>query len=513
MATGNTFGTPSPNSKPKPRLSFWQIWNMSFGFLGIQFGFALQNANVSRIFETLEADVEDIPILWVAAPLTGLVVQPIIGYMSDRTWSPKWGRRRPYFLVGAIIATAALFIMPNSPVLWMAVGMLWIMDASINVTMEPFRAFVGDNLPDEQRTTGFAMQTFFIGIGAFIASALPWIFTNWLDVANTAPRGIIPDSVKWSFYLGGAVFLLAVLWTVFNSHEYSPEEIAEFEGIDPHAEEEEDPIIRENTIKNLMIYGIGFAAVGAISTFIFFKYGLKKDLYILSIGLLVTGLLFLLARSLKIKGNKNGFIEIMGDLLNMPQTMRELALVQFFAWFSLFSMWIYTTAGVTSEIYGSSDPTSVEYNDGADWVGWCFAIYNAVAAAMAFLLPILAKATSRKFTLFITLVCGAIGLGSIFFIKTPMLLLASMVGIGIVWAGILSMPYAILTGALPAHKMGYYMGVFNFFIVIPQLMAAAVLGFLIGHFFNGEAIYAMLIGGISFLIAAFLALRVTDEKG
>lgn len=487
---------------------------MSFGFLGIQFGFALQNANVSRIFETLGAEVDDIPILWVAAPLTGLVVQPIIGYMSDRTWSPKWGRRRPFFLIGAIFASIALFVMPNSPTWMIAAGMLWIMDASINVTMEPFRAFVGDNLPDEQRTTGFAMQTFFIGVGAVIASALPWMFANWFGVSNTAAEGVIPDSVKWSFYLGGAVFLVAVLWTVFLSHEYSPEEMAEFEGKDVHElNEEESPAQKENTIKNLSNYGIAFAVVGLISNIILFYYDMKKDLYILAIGILITGILFLIARSMKKSGTENGFTEIMGDLLNMPQTMRELALVQFFSWFALFSMWIYTTAAVTSEIYGSSDTTSQAYNDGADWVGWCFAVYNGVAAIMAFFLPIIAKATSRKATLAVCLLMGALGLASIFFIKSPMLLLVSMIGVGMAWAGILSMPYAILTGALPAHKMGYYMGVFNFFIVIPQLLAASILGFLIGSLFEDRAIYAMLIGGISFVVAAFLSMRVTDEKG
>ena len=193
--------------KNKPTLGFWQIWNMCFGFMGIQFGFALQNANVSRIFQTLGAEVDDIPILWIAAPLTGLIVQPIIGYMSDRTWTGL-GRRRPYFLGGAILASAALIFMPNSPTLWIAAGMLWIMDASINISMEPFRAFVGDNLPEKQRTTGFAMQTFFIGVGAVVASALPWVLTNWLSIANEAPPGVIPDSVKISFYVGGIAFLL-----------------------------------------------------------------------------------------------------------------------------------------------------------------------------------------------------------------------------------------------------------------------------------------------------------------
>lgn len=499
----------------KPLLSFWQIWNMSFGFLGIQFGFALQNANVSRIFETLGANVEDIPILWVAAPATGLIVQPIIGYMSDRTWN-RLGRRRPYFLVGAILASIALFLMPNSPVLWVAAGMLWIMDASINISMEPFRAFVGDNLPDEQRTTGFAMQSLFIGVGAVIASMLPYILTNWLGVSNTAPEGIVPNSVKWSFYIGGIVFFLAVLWTVIRSHEYSPKELASFGESAEHDMPADDALPHEEILrrsKQMITYGISFLAVGSVLTWWFFSAGLKKDLYVLSIGLMVTGLLFILSGFLRKQGVRGSFITIMSDLLNMPATMKQLALVQFFSWFALFSMWIYTTAAVTSHIYGSSDPTSQAYNDGADWVNVCFAVYNGIAALAAFLLPVLAKKYNRKITHIICLSLGALGLMSVYFIKDPNLLLLSMVGIGFAWASILSMPYAILTGSLPSDKMGYFMGVFNFFIVIPQLMAAAVLGFMVSKFFGNHPINALFIGGVSFIIAAVVTLRVDDVKG
>ncbi|MEL6624636.1 MAG: MFS transporter [Bacteroidota bacterium] len=496
----------------KPRLSFWEIWNMSFGFLGIQFGFGLQNANTSRIFETLGAEVEEIPILWIAAPLTGLIIQPIIGYFSDRTWHPRWGRRRPYFMIGAILASLALCFMPNSPALWIAAGMLWIMDASINISMEPFRAFVGDNLPSEQRTLGFATQSFFIGLGAVVASALPWMMTNWFAVDNTAPEGEISDAVKLSFYLGGAVFLVSVMWTVFNSKEYSPEELKAFGG---HEEEEhedwsEEKLQREP--KRQMIFGGAFVAVSAVSIYLFVLNELPKELYILAGMLGFVGILWLLSAGMAQADNyKNGFVTIMTDLLNMPKTMSQLAIVQFFSWFALFSMWIYTTSAVTSHIFGTTDTTSELYNEGADLVGLAFAVYNGVAAVVAFGLPWLAKFTNRKITHMICLIVGGLGLTSIFFLQNPDLILLSMVGVGIAWASILSMPYAMLAGSLPASKMGYYMGVFNFFIVIPQLVAATILGFIIGQFFAGEAIYALLVGGISMVLAGILTLVVTDQ--
>ncbi len=495
----------------KPRLSFWQIWNMSFGFLGIQFGFGLQNANVSRIFETLGAEVEQIPILWIAAPLTGLLIQPIIGYFSDRTWHPRLGRRRPYFLVGAILASLALVLMPNSPTLWVAAGMLWIMDASINITMEPFRAFVGDNLPSEQRTLGFATQSFFIGIGAVVASALPYMLTNWFGVSNVAPEGQISDSVKWSFYLGGAVFVTAVLWTVFRSHEYSAEELKAFG-------EEHEEVTPEWTAdeqasegRNQLYIGAGVLAGAAVIIFGLMQIGVPKEVYLLAIMLGVVGLLWIIS-GLMINGGvyQNGYVAIMTDLLRMPTTMKQLAVVQFFTWFSLFSMWIYTTAAVTSHIYGTSDTTSAVYNEGADWVGVIFAVYNGIAAVVAFALPWLAKKTNRRVTHLICLVIGGLGLFSVYFITDPSLLIVSMVAVGIAWASILSMPYAMLAGALPANKMGYYMGVFNFFIVIPQLVAATILGFLVQRFFDGHAIYALVVGGCSMILAGLLTLRVDD---
>jgi maltose/moltooligosaccharide transporter len=502
----------------KRNLGFWEIWNMSFGFLGIQMGFALQNANVSRIFQTLGAKIEDIPILWVAAPLTGLIVQPIIGYFSDRTWHPKLGRRRPYFLVGAVLASIALFVMPNSPVLWFAAGMLWIMDASINVSMEPFRAFVGDNLPDHQRTKGFAMQSFFIGAGAYVASKLPNILTMF-GVANTAPDGVIPDSVKFSFYIGGAAFLLTVLWTVIRSKEYSPEEMRAFEDAAKDKIEKEE-VPEDWFLKNgnsQFFRGILIFVVGVAATYGVYHYSLKKDLYVLTLGLISSGGLALIIAGLLQKGRsfKNGFVTIVNDFQSMPKVMKQLAWVQFFSWFALFSMWIYTTGAVTEHIYGTTDTTSEAYNTGANQVGEMFANYNLIAALVAFLLPLLAKKTSRKFTHFVALVLGGFGLMSLYFITNPTSFTIEwlpMIGVGVAWASILSVPYAMLSGALPAAKMGYYMGVFNFFIVIPQLVAASILGFLVSEFFDNQPVYALLVGGGSMILAGVLSLRVNDKQ-
>jgi maltose/moltooligosaccharide transporter len=494
----------------KRTLSFWEIWNMSFGFLGIQFGFALQNANTSRIFETLGAEVESIPILWIAAPVTGLVVQPIIGYFSDRTWT-RLGRRRPYFLVGAVLASLALCIMPNSPSLWVAAGMLWIMDASINISMEPFRAFVGDNLPAEQRTLGFAMQSFFIGIGAVVGSVMPYVFTNWLGISNTAPEGVIPDSVKWSFYMGALVFLLAVLWTVFRSREYSPEELEAFEDDQAAVPPELTPEENELRIRKLRHYGTAMVLMGGGATLLPYLYGLQKELYILTVGIFAVGVLFLAASGVRRKVGRNGFVIIMTDLLYMPGTMKQLAWVQFFSWFALFSMWIYTTQAVTGHVYGARDTTTTLYNDAADWVTVLFGVYNGVAALVAFLLPVLAKMTSRKITHLLALTLGGLGLISVYFISDPNWLLLSMVGVGVAWASILSVPYAMLAGALPPKKMGYYMGVFNFFIVIPQMVAATLLGFIVNQFFGNQPVYALIVGGGAMILSGLLTLRVRDQ--
>lgn len=506
----------------KRKLGFWEIWNMSFGFLGIQFGFALQNANTSRIFDTLGADVDKIGLYWLAAPLTGLIVQPIVGYFSDRTWT-RLGRRRPYFLVGAILSAIALCIMPNSPTLWIAIGTLWIMDSSINISMEPFRAFVGDNLPENQRTLGFAMQSFFIGIGAVVGSALPYVFTNWFGIDNTAPEGIIPPSVKWSFYVGGLVFLLTVLWTVIKSKEYSPEELEAFEAFEESKKQASNTteeltnqtgvsVARQSRI-GLFLIGIGLAAsvyVHHINTQ--GKGNEHKELYILSIGLFVIGVLFALVSQLRKRKIRNGFTVIITDLLNMPKTMKQLAWVQFFSWFALFSMWIYTTKAVTGHVFDTSDSTSKIYNDAADWVSVMFTVYNGVAAAVAFLLPVLARRTSNKFTHMLALIAGGIGLISIYFLSDKVGLLLAMIGVGIAWASILSIPYAMLSGSLPSNKMGYYMGVFNFFIVIPQIVAGTILGFIVKEFFNSEPVYALIVGGCSMILAGVLTLGVTTNK-
>ncbi len=498
----------------KPRLSFWQIWNMSFGFLGIQFGFALQNANVSRIFETLGASIDSIPILWIAAPVTGLVVQPIIGHMSDKTWN-RLGRRRPYFLIGAILASLALIVMPNSPALWFAAGMLWIMDASINISMEPFRAFVGDMLPSEQRTIGFSMQSFFIGTGAIIASALPYMMTNWFGISNTAPEGEIPASVKFSFYIGSAVFFLAVLWTVISTKEYSPEELKRFSETDKDSAHKETSSRIDERISHKKFINIGtiWLIIGIIGSVLLYYILHENDygLYVLFVGSVIFGLLQIIAGLLTSKGKTDGgFVVVLNDLYKMPKTMRQLAVVQFFSWFALFAMWIYTTPAVTHHIYGATDPTSELYNEGADWVGVLMSVYNGFAAVMAFVLVWLAKKTNRKTVHMISLIVGGIAFASFYVIKNPQLLLISELGIGLAWASILAMPYAILSGSLPPEKMGVYMGIFNFFIVIPQITAAAILGFFVREIFQGEAIYALLLGGISMIIAGLMVMFVDD---
>jgi maltose/moltooligosaccharide transporter len=496
--------------KSKPRLAFWQVWNMSFGFLGIQFGFALQNANVSRIFETLGAKVESIPILWIAAPVTGLIIQPIIGHMSDNTWN-RLGRRRPYFLTGAILASLALLIIPNSPVLWMAAGMLWIMDASINVSMEPFRAFVGDMLPSDQRTTGFATQSFFIGTGAVIASVLPYVLTNWFHVQNTAPAGEIPASVKLSFYIGGAVFISAVLWTIIRTKEYSPEELSEYSETEKHIEVEDVDTVSSLGSGAFYKRGLIWGIAGLALSYLIYYIKLEKELYILTVGIGAFGVIQIITGMLIAGGNtKGGLVVVLRDLMSMPKTMGQLAIVQFFSWFALFSMWIYTTSAVTSHIYGTSDTASELYNKGANWVGVLFAVYNGFAALVAFLLPVLARYTNRRITHSICLVAGGLGLISIILFHTPDMLILSMLGIGLAWASILAMPYAILTGSLPSNKMGTYMGIFNFFIVIPQILAASILGFMVKDLFGGESIWALVAGGISMFIAAVLILFVND---
>lgn len=557
---------------------------MSFGFLGIQFGFALQNANTSRIFETLGADTKNLAIYWLAAPVTGLLIQPIIGYYSDRTWHPYWGRRRPFFAIGALLATIALIIMPNSPTLWVAIGMLWIMDGSINISMEPFRAFVGDLLPPDQRTRGFAMQSFFIGIGSVIASALPWFFSEIIGVQDeNLGANEIPTNVKWSFYLGAFAFLAAVMWTVFTTKEYPPEE-------DEEKREQEHFTPMKYKPKTYTSIGLAMLAISALLTIVFYSNSLDPQLYVLSGIFGLFGFSYLGA-SIPMHRNKykNGFVNIVRDFQNMPKTMIQLAFVQFFSWFALFAMWIYTTSGITSHIYdmklssqelnalntavvdydrsqlqgerldkfesiekelgeylvklknsesqlavvsvnfakyfvapesgfqldenleSSLKRVRLEYDEGADWVGILFGGYNGIAALAALLLPWLARKTSRRVTHLIALCLGGLGLISFYFVNDPMILIVSMIGVGIAWASILSIPYAMLSSSLPSSKMGYYMGIFNFFIVIPQMVAASILAFMVTSLFDSEFIYALIIGGVSMIVAGLLSLTVDDK--
>jgi len=498
----------------RPQLSFWQIWNMCFGFFGIQFGFALQNANVSRIFQTLGADYSNMTILWVAAPLTGLIVQPIIGYMSDRTWN-KLGRRRPYFLYGAILASLSLFIMPNSPTLWIAAGMLWIMDASINVSMEPFRAFVGDMLPRKQRGMGYAMQSFFIGVASVIASALPWMMTNWFGISNEAQVGVIPESVKFAFYAGGVIFLLAVCWTVYSTKEYTPEELEAFEKAEQEFDQRE-AYVEPSRSASLFFKGAAiWCAIGVISTILVYLNleALDKNLLLLTIGLFTFGLLQLIAGLLEQTGsNKGGFSHVMVDLFNMPTTMKKLAAVQFFSWFPFFAWWSSATPAITSFHYGTSDVSSAAYNQGADWVGILMSVYNVAAVFAAITIPFVVKKLNLKYSHMINLFLGGLGFISFIIIKDPLWLVVPMVGVGFAWASILSLPYALLSNAVPAKKMGLFMGIFNFFIVLPQILAASILGVLVNKIFGGEVIYALVIGGFSMLIASALTLRVEEPQ-
>ena len=487
----------------KPTLSFWQIWNMCFGFLGIQFGFALQNANVSRIFQTLGADMEQIPLLWIAAPLTGLLVQPIVGYYSDRTWT-RLGRRRPYFLYGALATSAALLLMPNSPTLWIAAGTLWVLDASINVSMEPFRAFVGDQMPRRQRPAGYAMQSFFIGIGAVVASLLPWLLAK-AGVANTAAAGEIPDTVRYAFYFGAAVLLLAVGWTVLRTREFPPEQLAAFDDAEPVRPLTPAPALGWNT----PLAWIGAGLAGALGVYLLeqVRDASHKELYVLAGMALGYGLCLAWVACRRAPALLGAVVQ---DLRSMPDVMRRLAVVQFFSWFALFAMWIYTTGAVTSVHFGSSDPGSAAYNDGANWVGVLFAAYNGFAALAAVVIPWLARALGLRLGHLVNLWLGALALLSFQWISDPDWLLLPMVGIGFAWASILSLPYALLSDALPARKMGVYMGIFNFFIVIPQLVAVGTLGFLLEAVFGGEPMRMLALGGASFIIAGLCMLRVAE---
>ncbi|MBU6296953.1 MAG: MFS transporter [Alphaproteobacteria bacterium] len=493
---------PATALRAKPRVSYWQIWNMCFGFFGLQFGLGLQNANVSRIFQTLGAGLDQIPALWIAAPLTGLLVQPLVGYLSDRTWG-RLGRRRPYLLVGALLSSAALLIMPLSPFLWVAAVMLWILDASINTSMQPFRAFVGDQLPVEQRAAGYAMQSFFIGLGAVVASMLPWLFAH-AGVSNVSPApDVVPDTVRYSFFCGAAVLFLTVLWTVVSSREYPPDVLNTFEDAAPPLPEAAVGSGR-NRRKGLFWSAVGLAAIYGV-----YHFKLDQQLYLVCAGALLWGIALLLQGA----GKPHGlFGSIMYNIETMPDTMRLLAPVQFFSWLALFSMWIYTTSAVAQVYFGSTDPSSAAYNEGANWVGVLFAAYNGFSALAAIVIPLIVRRLGMRWTHLINVWLGGAGFLSFLFIHDPNWLLLSMVGVGIAWASILSLPYALLSDSLPAERMGVYMGIFNFFIVIPQLVAASVLGFFLKVMFGGAPIYALALGGVCFFLSGVLVLRLPKTE-
>ncbi|WP_329743466.1 MFS transporter [Dyella sp. A6] len=476
---------------------------MCFGFLGIQFGFALQTANVSRIFQTLGASLEQIPVLWIAAPLTGLIVQPIIGHYSDRTWT-RLGRRRPYFLAGALLATLALLGMPNAGMLWVAAMLLWLMDATFNIAMEPFRAFVADQLPVSQRPRGYLLQSFFIGTGAVIASMLPWILAH-LGVSNVSPDGGIPDTVKYAFYAGGAALLGAVLWTIFTTREYPPEQLRSFE---PEPQEKHLPELR-----GIWRNGSAWLAAGIVVALLIEHFHLRQEMYLLAAGLAAYGLLLIgYEAALKLRpalAEKRGLLgDVLGDLHQMPAAMRQLSWVQLFSWFAMFAMWIYTTASVAQVQYGTTDAHSALFNVAANWVGVLSAMYNACAALAALIIPLMVRRWGLRMSHLVNLWLGGAGLVSFLFIHDPHWLLLPMVGVGFAWASILALPYAMLSDNLPAAKMGVYMGIFNFFIVIPQLVAASVLGELLKRCFHDQPVWALVVGGVSLFAAGLCTLRV-----
>lgn len=498
----------------KPSLSVLRILGMCFGFFGIQIGFALQTGHFSRVFETLGADVNDLAILWIAAPMTGLIVQPIVGYLSDRTWT-RLGRRRPYFTIGAILTSLGLLVMPTSSAVWMAAGMLWLIDSSLNITMEPFRAFVGDMLPVRQRATGFAAQAFFIGAGGTLGSALPWMLENWFGFSSAPIEGHLPENIQMMFYVGAGLLFLAVMITVLTTREYDSETLAAYEAAEAAAAGKQTTALKPRpaapSASTWLAFGIGFLVAGLGFSAAVYVMGWAKELYVLGGGLAVFGILQVIAASRKSSDGPTGaFSEIMEDMFRLPKTMRQLAVVQFFSWFAMFSMWIYLNRGLIDHQYGGLTPDMPAYQEAANWIGLNNAVYFAVAAIIAFLIPPIARATSQKGAHALCLLAGAAGFASFYFNRDPDFLWVSMIGVGIVWASILSMPYAILSNALPADKMGIYMGIFNFFIVIPQLVAASILGLIVTSLFDGQAIYALLVGAASFVLAAIFSLMVDD---
>jgi maltose/moltooligosaccharide transporter len=488
----------------KPRQSWAGLANISFGFFGIQIGFALQNANMSRIFQSLGASMDDLPWLWAAAPLTGLLVQPVIGHMSDKTWLGRLGRRRPYFLAGAVLAALSLFLMPYSGALLMAALLLWTLDASLNVSMEPFRAFVGDMLRKDQHTAGYAVQTAFIGAGAVVGSLFPYLLDHF-GVANEAADGSIPDTVRYSFWAGGAALFAAVLWTVVTSREYSPEEMAAFGDADEANAAHAVSLAERGTTASLLWILAGGALALATS-----EFGFEKEVYLLAALLAGYGLLSQIAIRLARAGRPPSMLTgIVGDFSGMPEIMKRLALVQFFSWSALFIMWFNTTPIVAKDFFGAVDTHGAAFQQGGNWVGVLFAAYNAVAAVAALtLLPWLAGRIGKVRTHMFGLTCGALGYASFFVIKDPQWLLLSEVGVGIAWASILAMPYAILASSLPQAKLGIYMGLFNVFVVVPQLLVATVMGSIMKAWFPGEPIWTMAFAAGTLLLAAAAMRRV-----
>jgi maltose/moltooligosaccharide transporter len=493
-------------AKEKPRQSWTGLWNISFGFFGIQIGFALQNSNMSRIFQTLGSSLDDLPALWIAAPLTGLLVQPIVGHMSDRTWLGRLGRRRPYFLAGAVLAALSLLLMPLADVLIFAAILLWTLDASLNISMEPFRAFVGDMLRKDQHTTGYAVQTAFIGAGAVVGSIFPWLLEHW-GVSNEAAGGAIPDTVRYAFWFGGAALFLAVLWTVVSTDEYSPEEMRSFS--DAPEAEGPSPTIRALAARGLGGSGLWIAA-GVAVILIVQQFGLEKEMYLLGALLIAYGSASIIAILMARRGNETSMLgHIVGDFSGMPQVMKRLAVAQFFSWSALFIMWINTTPVVARNFYGSPDPASAGFQEAGNWVGVLFAVYNGVAAIAALtLLPFLASRIGKAKTHIAGLLCGATGYASFFVFTDPQHLLIAEIGVGIAWASILAMPYAILASNLPQSKLGIYMGLFNIFIVIPQLLVATVMGSIMKAWFPEQPIYTMGFASATMALAALAMLRV-----
>lgn len=492
----------------KPRQGWAGLWNISFGFFGIQIGFALQNANMSRVFQSLGASLDDLPALWVAAPLTGLLVQPIIGFMSDRTWLGRFGRRRPYFVAGALLAALSLILMPLAPVLIAAAALLWMLDASLNISMEPFRAFVGDQLRRDQHTSGYAVQTAFIGAGAVVGSIFPYLLDQW-GVSNVSADGSIPDTVRWSFWAGGAALFLAVMWTVFTTREYSPDEMRGFGEQASHDDGETSAALARRS----MIVPFVWGAAGGLVIALVPELGLEKEVYLLGALLVAYGALSAFAIAAAKRGRGAGMLgSLVGDFSGMPSVMKQLALVQFFSWSALFIMWINTTPVVAQNFFGTTNPDSSLYQEAGNWVGVLFAVYNGVAAIAALaVLPALAKRIGKAKTHALCLTAGALGYASFFLLRDPQHLLLAEVGVGIAWASILAMPYAILAGALPQAKLGTYMGLFNIFIVVPQLLVATVMGSIMKAFFPGEPIWTMAFAAAVMGLAALATLRVRES--